>query len=400
MLPCVTGVGKSYTLKKVIQYLRPESYAVTASTGCAAAIIGATTVHSTLGLGLGTQPVIAYVTKIRKDNPFVFQRVRSLRTLVIDEVGMLDGKLFDKAGHVVAQVQRNYTGDLLANTAPSLAWGDVQLIICGDFLQLSPVGVSSGGWIFDSKSWAELAFRNHIFTMIHRQHGDGPFAQILSRMRLGQSTAADLAYVLANAAAEEPEGALKLFAVNEPADKVNHAKMCELVRAGAKPIKFTAIDAGPAHLLTHSPAAKELVLCIAARVLCLKNLDVGLVNGSMGTVTDIRPFYRPGTHGTDTPEVAGCRISVLFDGVLGSEPQLYAFSTYDPDVPDDRCLKFTIKGKGDQEVASRFQIPLRHAWACSIHRSQGMSLDKVSIDFDRCFAEGMRAHDPCISHLL
>ena len=400
MLPCVTGVGKSYTLKKVIQYLRPESYAVTASTGCAAAIIGATTVHSTLGLGLGMQPVAFIVKKITNDIPVVFERIRSLRTLVIDEVGMLDGKFFDKAGQVVAQVRKNYSENLMANAVPAAAWDDVQLIVCGDFLQLPPVKVAEAGWIFQAKCWAELAFRNHILMMIQRQHGDTPFADILARMRMGLSTADDLVYVLANSAPEPPEGALQLFAVNEPADRVNHAKMCELIRAGAKPIRFSALDAGPEHLLAHCPAPKHLMLCIGARTMCLKNLDVGLVNGSMGTVTDIRPFYRPGTHGTDTPEVAGCRISVLFDGVLGSEPQLYAFSTYDPDVPDDRCLKFTIKGKGDQEVASRFQIPLRHAWACSIHRSQGMSLDKVSIDFDRCFAEGMRAHDPCISHLL
>jgi ATP-dependent DNA helicase PIF1 len=384
VLPCVTGVGKSYTLKRIIQYLRPESYTVTSSTGCSAAIIGATTLHSALGLGLGTQPVMAYVKKITKENPHCYERIRCMRTLIIDEVSMLDGKFFDKAGTVVAHVRRNFTWDLLANAAPSLAWDGMQLILCGDFMQLPPVKVRDNGWIFDAKCWAELGFKNHLLTMIHRQHGDGPFAEILARMRMGQSTAADLAYVQANSAPEPPEGALQLFAVNAPADHVNEAKMRELVNVDRQtPHKFTAIDAGPKHLLAHSPAPKELWLCKNARCICLKNIDVGIANGSLGTVQDLVPVHAPGT-----TTVTGCRISVLFDGVMGGEPILYTFSTYDPEVPNERVLKFSIRGSKDLEVASRIQIPLRLAWACTIHRSQGMSLNKVIIDFDRVFETG------------
>ena len=438
VLPCVTGVGKSYTLKRVIQHLRPESYTVTSSTGCSAAIIGATTLHSALGLGLGTQPVMAYVKKITKDNPFCYERIRRMRTLIIDEVSMLGGKFFDKAGTVVAHVRRNYTGDLLANAAPSLAWDGMQLILCGDFMQLPVVHVRENGWIFEAKCWAELAFKNHLLTMIHRQNDDGPFAQILARMRMGRSTAEDLQYLTSNSAPETPEGALQLFAVNAPADQINQTKMRELViQGGERPHKFTAIDAGPEHLLTHCPALKELWLCKKARIICLKNIDLGIANGSLGTVQDIVPVYAPGI-----TTVTGCRISVLFDGVMGGEPVPYTFSTYDPEVPNERVLKFSVRGAKDLEVASRTQIPLRLAyatellshpcvpihrsrtfstvyrWACSIHRSQGtnrsprthtpvplcslcvlstrfvppsragMSLDKVIIDFDRCFETG------------
>ena len=380
------GVGKSYTLRKIVQYLPSERYAVTASTGCAASIIGATTVHSCIGIGLANSNAKVYAKRIRSENKWVYERLRKLETLIIDEVGMLDGATFDLAGLVTAMVRRDYTADLAANQAPFTRWCDVQIIACGDFMQLPPVRAAQNGWVFESKSWTRLAFRNHILTMVHRQQGDPAFADILGRARLGRATAEDVQYLVTNAAPEPLEGALQLFAVNKPADELNQQRLNELVQAGAKPHNFNAMDHGPPHLLENCPAPSRMWICDGARVLCLRNLDLGLVNGSLGTVQCVEVH----TDAAGKPE--GATIKVKFDGnpTSDNKPFLYSFHTYDPSRPSsetDRVYKFSVK-EGKKEIAYRIQIPLRLAWACSIHKAQGMSLDRVSIDFSRIFSDG------------
>ena len=126
---------------------------------------------------------------------------------------------------------------------------------------------------------------------------------------------------------------------------------------------------------------------MGCRIICLRNISATIANGSLGTVTSIKPYYRAGDHGAHTPVVDGCRIHVLFDGVLGGEPTAHVFQTFHLDDPEDHSMKFSVKEK-DKEIAYRIQIPITLAWATSIHRSQGMSLDTVSIDLNRCFAHG------------
>ena len=137
---------------------------------------------------------------------------------------------------------------------------------------------------------------------------------------------------------------------------------------------------GGEHALDNCPAPKALYLCVGARVMCLKNLGANLVNGSLGRVVSVTLTFTGGK-----PSVG---IVVMFDGLLGSEPFSHTFKTHDPDAPDDMTNKFTVRGSDNKEKASRIQIPLRLAWACSIHKSQGMSLDRVVINFDRCFEDG------------
>ena len=381
------GVGKSHTLTQIVKYLRPSTYAVTASTGCAAAIIGAATLHSTVAIGLGTQPAKTYAIKIKKDNPAVCQRLRTIRTLILDECSMLDGATFNKAGLVTAMVRRAYTEDLMANTAAFTLWDNLQIICCGDFMQLPPVQVKENGWIFTSRAWKELKFSNHVLTMIHRQQGDPTFAEVLSRVRVGLATQQDVFYLMSNSAQEEPEHCLKLFALNKPADGLNQTKLLALRDAGAEPHTFTAIDSGDKpHLLEQCQAPRQLHICVGARVMCLRNLIEGvLVNGSVGTVQAVTPERDEATN-----RVIGASIRVLFDGMLNSPPFQHTFHTYRAEMEASelaRQLEFTVH-EGKKKVASRIQIPLRLAWAVSIHKSQGMSLERASIDFGGVFEEG------------
>ena len=381
------GVGKSHTLTQIIKYLKPETYAVTASTGCAAAIIGAATLHSTMGIGIGTQSAKQYAIKIKKNNPVVWQRIKRLKTLILDECSMLDGATFNKSGLVAAMLRRNYSEDLMSNAAAFTLWDGMQIICCGDFLQLPPVQVKDNGWIFNSRAWKELRFKNHVLTIIHRQSGDPEFAEVLGRVRLGRATQKDLVYLTKNSATDEPDNCLKLFALNKPADQLNQKRFRELVAAGNAPHPFKSIDAGEKkHLLEQCQAPQLLWLCVGARVMCLRNLIEGrLVNGSTGTVLAVRPIQGP-----SGGAIVGATVDVRFDGMLGSQPFTHSFRTYDPSMPESdvaRNLEFTVT-EGSKKVASRIQLPLRLAWAVSVHKAQGTSLERASLDFSGVFENG------------
>lgn len=383
------GVGKSHLLSKIMAHLPIHGLAVTASTGCAAAIIGAVTFHSTLALGLGKPPAPVIVRRIM-DNKWAKARLYSLETLVVDEVAMLTGGLFDKAGAVVGNVRRNYGhthGSLISNSHPTVPWDTVQLILCGDFLQLPPVDVATNGWLFDAKCWNRLDLKTHILKHVHRQQ-DRNFVEILQRMRFGRCTPADHAYLVGHSAQVEPEGALKLFATNAPSDACNHET---LVGLEGRFHVFNAIDSGYVsstpneqieQSLRHCPAPKQLLLKVNARVMCLRNVHTRLVNGSLGTVSTVYPVMN------DNGDIKHVDVVVTFDGQLGEESFAHTFSTHAMDTPTRIENVFTVSGQANRTVATRIQIPLRLAWACSVHKSQGMSLSRVSIDFHRTFADG------------
>lgn len=376
---------------QIVKYLPPETYVVTASTGCAASIIGAATLHSTMGIGIATQAARTYVHKIKKNMPVVYERTRRIKTLILDEVSMLDGATFNKAGLVAAILRRH--GDVsdeeMANPAAFTLWDNIQIICCGDFLQMPPVKASQNGWIFCSRAWKELRFRNHMLTQIYRQSGDLLFAEVLGRIRVGEGLASDLVFLMKHSAAQEPANCLQLFAINKPADLLNETRFKELVKPLGQcvPHCFRAIDTGKKlELLEQCQAPPLLWLCDGARVMCLRNLIHGvLVNGSTGTVVSIKPFMDLATQ-----KVCGALVVVMFDGMLGAKPFQHTFQTYDSCMSESdvaRNMEFTIM-EGKNKVASRIQIPLRLAWAVSIHKAQGMSLERASINFGGVFENG------------
>lgn len=387
------GVGKSHTLTQIVRFLKPGSYAVTASTGCAAAIIGASTLHSTMCIGLGTQPAKTYAIKIKEKNPCAFVNLRNIRTLILDEASMMDGATFNKAGLVYAMLKRCFLDPTHGCDGPVSSytlWDRLQIICCGDFMQLPPVQVKENGWIFNSRAWKQLEFRNHVLAQVHRQSGDPAFCDVLKRVRMGLGTHADFTMLTQGCAQAPTANSLQLFALNKPADELNVARFRALVTAGAMPHTFSAIDhaKNPAHLakLEQCQAPKHLHLCLGARVMCLRNLvDGKLVNGSTGTVTNVRPFTD-----LNSDKVVGATVDVLFDGLLGSEPFAHTFRTYESTLPEAqvaRELEFTVM-EGSKKIASRIQIPLKLAWAISIHKSQGMSLERANVDFNGIFEYG------------
>jgi ATP-dependent DNA helicase PIF1 len=181
------GTGKSVLMRSIITKLRqkhikePDRVAVTASTGLAAVNIDGTTLHSFAGIGLGKEPATELLKKIRR-NPKTKQRWIRTRVLIIDEVSMIDGDLFDKLEHV-ARIVRN-------NGSP---FGGIQLVVTGDFFQLPPVPEKdrAAKFSFDAATWNTCIEHTILLTHVFRQK-DATFAAMLNEMRLGRLTAASI----------------------------------------------------------------------------------------------------------------------------------------------------------------------------------------------------------------
>jgi ATP-dependent DNA helicase PIF1 len=175
----MTGTGKSVLLREIIAALRrkyarePDRVAVTASTGLAACNIGGVTLHSFAGIGLGKEPVEDLVKKIRR-NAKAKQRWLRTKVLIMDEVSMVDGDLFDKL-EAIARTIRN-------NGRP---FGGIQLVITGDFFQLPPVPENGrqAKFAFDAGTWTTSIEHTIGLHHVFRQK-DPVFANMLNEMRL------------------------------------------------------------------------------------------------------------------------------------------------------------------------------------------------------------------------
>lgn len=181
------GTGKSVLMRSIISRLRnkyikePDRVAVTASTGLAAVNIDGTTLHSFAGIGLGKEPATELIKKIRKNAKTRTRWIRT-RVLIIDEVSMIDGDLFDKLEQVARTIRNNGS-----------PFGGIQLVVTGDFFQLPPVAEKDrlAKFSFDATTWNTCIEHTILLTHVFRQK-DATFAAMLNEMRLGRLTPASI----------------------------------------------------------------------------------------------------------------------------------------------------------------------------------------------------------------
>ncbi|KNZ79614.1 DNA repair and recombination protein pif1, mitochondrial [Termitomyces sp. J132] len=179
------GTGKSVLLRKIIKELRDlwgtEAVAVTATTGIAGVNIGGSTVHSFAGIGLGKEKAEVLAEVIIKSSRLK-DRWNKTRVLVIDEISMMDGQLFDKLEYVARVVRGN-----------NKPFGGIQLVLSGDFFQLPPVPEQSHNYrmtstcAFDARTWSQCILQTVHLTNVFRQK-DNTFVELLSSMRVGNLT--------------------------------------------------------------------------------------------------------------------------------------------------------------------------------------------------------------------
>ncbi|XP_056912691.1 ATP-dependent DNA helicase PIF1 [Takifugu flavidus] len=346
------GTGKSFLLKRIMGSLPPKSTFATASTGVAACHIGGTTLHSFAGIGSGSAPVEQCIELAQR--PGVLQHWTSCRHLIIDEISMVEAQFFDKLEAVARSVRRS-----------PQPFGGIQLIVCGDFLQLPPVskGKEKASFCFQARSWRKVIQVNMELTEVRRQT-DRSFISLLQAVRVGRVTEEVTTKLLKSAYHQiERDGILatRLCTHKDDVELTNENKLKQL--PGSVRV-FEALDSDPVLVKTidaHSPVGRIIQLKVGAQVMLTKNLDItrGLVNGARGVVV----AFESGKNGLP-------RVRFLCGVTEVLKPERWVFKS------------------GGGIHLSRQQLPLKLAWAISIHKSQGMTLDCVEISLARVFESG------------
>tara|TARA_B110001450_G_scaffold198426_1_gene187065 strand:- start:4273 stop:5433 length:1161 start_codon:yes stop_codon:yes gene_type:complete len=342
---------------------------VTASTGAAAAMVGGSTINSFLGMGTGKENAEVYLSFMyAAKNRALKERIVKTDCIIIDEISMIDSKFFDKIRTVVNVVRRRQGAK------------PVQFIMFGDFLQLPAVSAQQNGFVFQSKTWNEMKVKVFELKKVYRQT-DPKLMEVLGRIRGGDLSDADRAFLVENCAKEAHPDSVCLFAKNDDAETHNRIA---LGRIHTQTHRFDAIDSGDMYALNAVTAQPNLFLKVGALVMCLKNINVSasrhrLVNGSVGRVLSVDAVEAP-------PSTRRAHISVEFTdaGDAGDTPHKFIHTFITGCTTEN---EFSVY-KNDKIAATRYQIPLKLAWGVSIHKSQGATFEKLTVNMHGCFADG------------
>ncbi|PNS17634.1 hypothetical protein CAC42_3029 [Sphaceloma murrayae] len=408
------GTGKSVLLREIIATLRkkyirePDRVAVTASTGLAACNIGGVTLHSFAGIGLGKEDVPELVKKIRRNQKAKHRWIRT-KILVVDEVSMLDGDLFDKLEAIARQIKNN-----------GRPFGGIQLVITGDFFQLPPVPDFNkvAKFAFDAGSWTTCIEHTIGLHQVFRQK-DPVFAGMLNEMREGRLTQSSIQAFrsLSRPLDSGPMNtmATELFPTRNEVEAANASRMNQLV---GEVKTFEARDGGVIvdkaqrdRLLQNCMAPEIINLKKGAQVMLIKNIDESLVNGSIGTVIGFMSEQTFDRYTHNEEEFTATQGDALKDedstkmrtdrarqrieeNMRGFDTAqrfpVVRFTLNDNTTRDLLCQRETwkIELPNGEIQASRAQIPLILAWALSIHKAQGQTLERVKVDLGKVFEKG------------
>ena len=355
------GTGKSYILERLKEKFK--KLVVTSTTGIAAVNIKGQTIHSWAGVGICRYPV-EYTIKNILNKPAVKSQILKCNMLAIDEISMLNIKTFEYIDKVLRAIRENDS-----------PFGGIQVIFFGDFFQLPPVEKEEEmHYCFESPVWTELNLKNILLKDNHWQSEEN-FIKALSNMRTNSLTEGDIKLFNARELPFDSDNSniLHIFSTNEEADNYNQ-RMFNALEAPV--VEFMAQDSvlrGKSYvssgltqreetileIFNKSCRAEKLIqLKLGARVMLLVNSDfkTGLINGSCGV---IKAFNEDS-------------ITVEFENGIIKDIEPERFEYY----------------YNDKVMATREQYPLRLAWAVTIHKSQGMTLDSLYVDCKRIFERG------------
>ena len=345
------GAGKTHVLNQYIAWLREHDIepAVTASTGIAATHLGGGTIHSWSGIGIRESMSEADLDRMEQKRP-LFKRLNETRVLVIDEISMLSGEFFDMADQVLRYLRRNDT-----------SFGGMQIVCSGDFFQLPPVTRETHEYryAFESEAWSELSPVMCYLTEQHRQE-EGTYLEILSAIRKQEvvKEVYDLLSQRKDARSKHADNITRLFTHNRDVDSLNEKRLSQLPD---KEETFEMQRAGKTQyveqLIRGCLAPELLRLKKGAEVMFVKNdPSHQYVNGTQGKVITYKE------RGVMVQTHKGKMIHVI-----------------------PASWKREEDGKILAEIT---QIPLRLAWAITVHKSQGMTLEEAEIDLSQCFVPG------------
>jgi hypothetical protein len=347
------GSGKTFLLNRYLAHLKKNGVGVgiTASTGIAATHMNGTTVHSWSGLGIRDKVTERDIDFLLKKKQLV-GRFEKTAVLVIDEVSMLHAFQLDLIDALCKAFKRS-----------ARPFGGMQVVLCGDFFQLPPVSKNSEAPLFvdQSRVWQEMDMRVCYLDEQHR-HEDDTLTRVLHDIRtntVGEHTLEPLRqrYKGTIAGSVEPT---KLYTHNVDVDSFNNRELEKLSGETHTYLMSSQGNRKLVELLKKSCLApEELRLKTGALVMFVKNnVEEGYVNGTLGCVVDFDDENMP-------------LVKTMHGRIIAASPETW---------------RIEEEGKMRAEIR---QIPLRLAWAITVHKSQGMTLDAAEIDLSKSFVEGM-----------
>ena len=349
------GTGKTHVLGQFIRQCKADGkyVSVTATTGLAATHLGGSTIHAWAGIGIHDSlpnNFFDHLSKTRRDI------IAKTDVLIIDEISMLHDYRLDMIDEVCRRVRE----------MPNQPFGRLQVVMSGDFFQLPPVnrdGGRQGSFVVQSQAWCQLDPAILYLDQQYRQQEGDALLDILTAMRAGDLRRRHAEQLLARTEVEPPHESdlTELHTVNIDVDRINQARLAELPGDEVSYQRSSTGGQNYVDTLQRSILAPEvLVLKRGALVMAIKNDQARrFANGSIGRVTGFEP-------GTDYPVVEFRNGHVV---------------TMQPDTWELR--------DGTRKRASISQLPLRLAWAITVHKSQGMTLDSARIDLRKAFVPGM-----------
>ena len=350
------GAGKTYTLNQYIHYLRARKVpvAITASTGIAATHMNGMTIHTWSGIGIkdsldDDDLTWMFERKYLRDN------LEKAEVLIIDEVSMLHGKQLDMVNQVLKFFKQT-----------SAPFGGLQVIVAGDFFQLPPVSknkeTNREKFCFMSAAWQEAKFNICYLSEQHRQQNNA-LNQILNEIRVQKVSEQSIQHLQATRTQSLEADITRLFTHNVDVEQINQRHLASLEREQKVFMAEVKGNEKLVQTLTANVRAPEkLVLKLGAKVMFVKNnMENGYINGTLGEVVG---FVEE--QGQLLPKVK------LRDGLrLIVAPETWS-----------------IENDGAKVLASYTQIPLCLAWAITVHKSQGMTLEAAEMDLSQTFEKG------------
>jgi len=347
------GTGKTYLLGLYTQYLKERRVypTIVAPTGIAASHLGGQTIHSYFALGIRDSIDEGYV-EFLMDKKYLKTRFSKLKLLIIDEVSMISPEIFSSMDLIL----RGFKG----TDAP---FGGVQVVISGDFFQLPPVSrvPKDKRFAWQSASWKALELQTCYLQEKFRQDDD-KLIQILDDIRSGEISATSEALLASRHEKElSVKTPTKLYTHNLDVDRINLEELNKL-QGEAKHFvcEHKGSEKNIEKIFKSSLVLEELVLKKGAVVIFIKNnSEEGYVNGTTGTVQSFSPIDK-------------MPIVITTDG-----------KKIKLDLED-----WSLENDSGKVTATVSQVPLRLAWAITIHKSQGMTLDAAEMDLSKTFETG------------
>lgn len=345
----VAGSGKSFLLQHFLKDKNSKTHPIVASTGSAAVLVKGVTFHSYFGLGILEGGPEKTIQRALKDGRLK-KRLTNVDTIIIDEISMIPGLAFEVAENICREVRKS-----------EVPWGGIRIIAVGDFGQLPPVSIGGKDkdWAFQNHTWEKTNFQVAYLKTIMRTQ-DEKFLRVLNFIRNGKINFE--VHEFLNSKIRKPEGDFSgtiLFSHRASVEDYN-LKQLQNLSGDLLTFKTTYTGAEKAReaMKKAAPVPEILQLKVGALVMIRKNDPQGAyVNGSLATVKSAKE--------------GELRVELLNGNTIKLEPETFSYMNAESEV-----------------VAAAENFPVNLAWATTIHKSQGITLDKATIDLSRIFEAG------------